>query len=617
MLKLLVSTYMCGIVGYIGKEGALPVLINGLKALEYRGYDSAGVAVFSKNGIKERKTVGQVEVLEKAVSNTADFKGNLGIAHTRWATHGAPSEANAHPHNDCSRRVFLVHNGIIENYKELKDYLSDRGHIFKSETDTESVAHLIEDFLKEGKDFKTALFDTLKMIKGAYALAIVDANNPEMLYAAKLSSPLVIGVGKGENFLASDPSAIIGKTRDFIYLKDGELAEITRNKVNVTNFENQPTPTEIVRLEWNLEQAQKGDFPHFMLKEIFEGPEVVRSALRGRIKVGENLVKLGGLEQISDKLQKIKRIIILACGTSYYAGLVGEYLFEEIAKIPTEVHFASEFRYRDEPFDEGTAVLAISQSGETADTLAALRKAKEKGLLTLGIVNTVGSTIARETDAGVYNHAGPEIGVASTKAFLSQITVLVLMAIYFSKGENPLTKNLLNELEKIPEKIEKILLQAPVIEKLALKYKDLDNFLFIGRRYNYPTALEGALKLKEVSYIHAEGYGAGEMKHGPLAMINPDFPTMAIVPENSVSGKIYSNLEEIKARKGPILAIATEGDNKISSLADDVIYVPKTIEPLEPLLTVVPLQLFAYYAGVHRGHNVDKPRNLAKSVTVE
>lgn len=614
---MLVSTYMCGIVGYIGKEEALPILMGGLKALEYRGYDSAGVVVFSKNEIKERKTVGQVEVLEKALGGGEDFRGNLGIAHTRWATHGVPSEANAHPHSDCSRRIFLVHNGIIENYKELKNYLADRGHTFKSETDTESVAHLIEDFLKEGKDFKTALFDTLKMIRGAYALAVVDANHPEILYAAKLSSPLVIGVGKGENFLASDPSAIIGKTRDFIYLKDGELAEITRDKISVTNFENQPTPFEIVQLEWDLEQAQKGDFPHFMLKEIFEGPEVVRSAFRGRIKIEENLVKLGGLEQISDKLQKIKRLIILACGTSYYAGLVGEYLFEEIAKIPTEVHFASEFRYRDEPFDEGTAVLAISQSGETADTLAALRKAKEKGLLTLGIVNTVGSTIAREINAGVYNHAGPEIGVASTKAFLSQITVLVLMAVYFSKNNYSLTESLLKELEKIPEKIEKILLQASMIEKLALKYKNRDNFLFIGRRYNYPTALEGALKLKEVSYIHAEGYGAGEMKHGPLAMITPDFPTMAIVPENSVSEKIYSNLEEIKARKGPILAIATEGDNKIASLANDVIYVPKTIEPLESLLTVVPLQLFAYYAGVHRGYNVDKPRNLAKSVTVE
>ena len=446
---------MCGIVGYIGKEEALPILISGLKALEYRGYDSAGVAVFSKNGVKEKKSVGQVEVLENVLSKTADFRGNLGIAHTRWATHGAPSEANAHPHSDCSRRVFLVHNGIIENYKELKNYLSERGHAFKSETDTESVAHLIEDFLKDGKDFKTGLFDALKMIKGAYAFAIVDANNPEIVYATRLSSPLVIGVGKGENFLASDPSAIIGSTRNFVYLKDGELAEITRDKINISNMEKQPTPIEIVRLEWNLEQAQKGDFPHFMLKEIFEGPEVVRSAFRGRIKVGENSVKLGGLEQVSDKFKKIKRLIILACGTSYYAGLVGEYLFEEIAKLPTEVHFASEFRYREEPFEEGTAVLAISQSGETADTLAALRKAKEKGLLTLGIVNTVGSTIARETNAGVYNHAGPEIGVASTKAFLSQITVLILMAIYLSKNKNSLTEDLMKELQKFPKKLKR------------------------------------------------------------------------------------------------------------------------------------------------------------------
>jgi glucosamine--fructose-6-phosphate aminotransferase (isomerizing) len=618
---------MCGIVGYIGKNEALPILINGLKTLEYRGYDSAGVAIFSKNNIKDKKSVGQVGVLEEAIDK-GDFSGNLGIAHTRWATHGIPNEINAHPHSDCSRRVFLVHNGIIENYKELKKYLSDRGHVFKSETDTESVAHLIENFLNEGRDFKTAFFDALKMIKGAYALAVVDANDPETLYAARISSPLVIGVGNEENFLASDPSALIGKTKDVIYLKDGEVAEITRNEIKVINIEKEPTPFEIVRLEWNLERAQKGDFPHFMLKEIFEGAEVVRSAFRGRLKVKENLVKLGGLEQISDKLQKIKRLVILACGTSYYAGLIGEYLFEEIAKLPTEVHFASEFRYRDEPFDEGTVALAISQSGETADTLAALYKTKENGLLTLGIVNTVGSTIARETDAGIYNHAGPEIGVASTKAFLSQITVLALMAVYLSKNKNPLRKDLplrqrfwcgglLKELEKIPEKIERILSQSSAIEKLAEKYKDYKNFLFLGRRYNYPTALEGALKLKEISYIHAEGYGAGEMKHGPIAMISPDFPTMAIVPQNSVSEKMYSNLEEIKARSGLIIAIATEGDEKISSLADETFYIPSTQEPLEPLLTIIPLQLFAYYAGTKRGFNVDRPRNLAKSVTVE
>ena len=607
---------MCGIVGYIGREKSLPILINGLKALEYRGYDSAGVAILSKNKVEVRKSVGQVEVLEKSLKNNGDLDGHIGIGHTRWATHGSPNESNAHPHGDCSGRIVVVHNGIIENYRELKGYLQDQGHNFKSETDTEVVPHLIENFLNSGKDFDTALFDTLKMIKGAHALAIVDAKNLEILYATKLSSPLVIGVGNGENFLASDPSALVGKTKNVVYLNDGEIAKISQKNISITNLEKQETPFEIVRLEWDLEQAQKGDFPHFMLKEIFEGPEVVRSAFRGRIKSKENLVKLGGLEQIADKLKEMKRLLILACGTSYYAGLVGEYLFEEIAKLPAEVHFASEFRYRDEPFDEGTAVIAISQSGETADTLAAVQKAREHGLMTLGIVNTVGSTIARETDAGVYNHAGPEIGVASTKAFLSQLTILAMMAIYLSKDKSS-TRILLEELEKIPEKIKTILAQSDKLEKLAEKYKNYENFLFLGRRYNYPVALEGALKLKEISYIHAGGYGAGEMKHGPIAMISKNFPTMAIVPQNSVSEKMFSNLEEIKAREGPIFAIATEGDEKILSLGNDVFYVPKTIEPLEPLLTVVPLQLFAYYIGAKRGFDVDKPRNLAKSVTVE
>ncbi|PIT96946.1 glutamine--fructose-6-phosphate transaminase (isomerizing) [Candidatus Campbellbacteria bacterium CG10_big_fil_rev_8_21_14_0_10_35_52] len=607
---------MCGIIGYIGKEKSKPVLINGLKALEYRGYDSAGIAIPTNNKVEVRKSVGQVKVLEKSLANGNDFNGHLGIGHTRWATHGSPSEANAHPHRDCLGRVFVVHNGIIENYKELKGYLQNQGHNFLSETDTEVVPHLIENFLNSGKDFDTALFDTLKMIKGAYALAIIDAKNPEILYAAKLSSPLVIGVGSGENFLASDPSALVGKTKDVIYLNDGEIAKIKQNNISITNLEKQETPFEIVRLEWDLEQAQKGDFPHFMLKEIFEGPEVVRSAFRGRIKSEENLVKLGGLEQVANELKQVKRLLILACGTSYYAGLVGEYLFEEIAKLPTEVHFASEFCYRNEPFDKGTAVIAISQSGETADTLSAIQKSKKHGLMTIGIVNTVGSTIARETEAGVYNHAGPEIGVASTKAFLSQLTILAMMAIYLSKDKSS-TKVLLEELEKIPEKIKIILTQSAKLEKLAEKYKDYENFLFVGRRYNYPVALEGALKLKEISYIHAEGYGAGEMKHGPIAMISQNFPTMAIVPQNSVSEKMFSNLEEIKARKGPIFAIATEGDEKILELANDIFYIPKTIELFEPLLTVVPLQLLAYYIGTKRGFDVDKPRNLAKSVTVE
>ncbi len=609
---------MCGIIGYIGKQKSLPILISGLKALEYRGYDSTGIAILTDNKVKIVKSLGGIANLEKLLKHDLDLISHLGIGHTRWATHGAPSKTNAHPHSDCNKRIFAVHNGIIENYKELKAYLQNHGHRFILETDTEVIPHLIEDFLKTKKDFHTALFHSLNMIRGAYALAIIDANNPNILYAVKLSSPLVIGIGQNENYLASDTSALVGKTKQVIYLKDEEIAEITHKTIHITNLKKQKMSPEIVRLEWDLEQAQKGNYPHFMLKEIFEGPDVILSALRGRLKSQENLVKLGGLEPVAKKVRKTKRLIILACGTSYYAGLIGEYLFEEIARIPTEVHFASEFRYRTEPFESGTVAIAISQSGETADTLAAIKKTKANGLLTLGIVNTVGSTIARETDAGVYNHAGPEIGVASTKAFISQLTILILMAIYLSKS-NGLSSNyaLLQELEKIPKKIKSILNQASQLKKLAQKYHHCENFLFLGRRYNYPVALEGALKLKEISYIHAEGYGAGEMKHGPIAMVSKHFPTMAIVLQNTVADKMFSNLEEIKARNGPIFAIATEGDKKISHLADDVFFIPKTLEPLEPLLTVVPMQLFAYYIGVKRGFNVDKPRNLAKSVTVE
>lgn len=591
-------------------------MLNGLKALEYRGYDSAGVAIFSDDKVNIEKCVGHVAALEGKI-NGSNHNGSLGIAHTRWATHGFPNEINAHPHHDCSKRIFLVHNGIIENYKEIKNYLSHKGHKFNSETDTEIVAHLIEDFLEKYIDFKQALIAAMKMIKGAYALAIIDRDNPTTLYAVRYSSPLVIGVKETEKFLASDPSALVAETKNIIYLRDGEIAEIDANSISICNYENKPAPFEIVKLEWNLEQAQKGNFEHFMLKEIFEGPDVVRSAFRGRLKAKEGIIKLGGLQPLNGRMKDIKRLIILGCGTSYYAGLVGEYIFEEIAQLPTEVHIASEFRYRSEPFEEKTAALAISQSGETADTLAALKKAKDNGILALGLVNAVGSSISRETEAGIYNHAGPEIGVASTKAFLSQITILTLIALYLSKKKDDEWKKILLELEKIPEKIQEILSIASGIEKIAEEYMNYDNFLFLGRRFNYPVALEGALKLKEISYIHSEGYGAGEMKHGPIAMISEDFPTIAIVPQNSMSEKMYSNIEEIKARKGPIIAIATIGDKQIESLADDVIYIPETIEPLEPLLSVVPLQLLAYYIGVKRGNNVDKPRNLAKSVTVE
>lgn len=608
---------MCGIVGYVGKAPALPILLTGLKTLEYRGYDSAGIAVYSKGSIYIKKSVGQVKELEKRISEEI-VEGTLGIGHTRWATHGVPNEKNAHPHTDCTKRVYVTHNGIIENFKELREYLQKRSHRFSSDTDSEVIAHLIEDFLRNDVDFSTALFDTLAMIKGTYGLALIDANDPNTLYAARLSSPLVVGVGNGENFLASDPSALIGKTKNIIYLKDGEVAVIKKDKVQILDIHKQHIPAQIVKLEWSLEQAQKGNYPHFMLKEIFEGKETAQAALNGRLKANENIVKLGGLEQVKDQLKNTKRVIFLACGTSYYAGLVGEYLLEELSQIPTEVHIASEFRYREQPFDKNTVVIAISQSGETADTLAALRKAKVRGLLTLGVVNVVGSTISRETDAGVYNHAGPEIGVASTKAFISQLIILTLLSIYLSRlQDKEQHTDLLKELDLIPNKIQMILERSSDVEKLAKKYMNAQNFLYMGRRYSYPVALEGALKLKEISYVHAEGCAAGETKHGPIAMISKEFPTIAIVPKNSVSDKTLSNIEEIRARSGPIVAIATEGDQRVASTVDDVVTIPETKEPLEPLLAVIPLQLFAYYVGTLKGYDVDKPRNLAKSVTVE
>lgn len=607
---------MCGIVGYIGKQQAVPILLEGLAALEYRGYDSAGVVVVDNAQAERVRRVGPVAMLRNALVETP-VHGSVGIGHTRWATHGEPNEKNAHPHVDCSGRYYIVHNGIIENYKELRTILRQKGHDIVSDTDTELVAHLWEDFARVSGDTKTAFFDTIRAIDGAYALVGIDVSDPDIVYASRQSSPLVIGVGEDEHYIASDPSALVGRTRSVVYLNDGEVAMVSTQNLSVADLNEQPASYKIEQFEIDLEQAQKGSYPHFMLKEIFEGPEVVRTTFRGRLKTREGIVKLGGLEQVDDRLRQVRRLIITACGTSYYAGLMAEYLFEELTRLPVEVQFASEFRYREEPFDPHTAVLAISQSGETADTLAALRKAKEHGLLTLGVVNTVRSTIARETDAGVYNHAGPEIGVASTKAFLSQMTVLTLIAAYMARERKDLYQQVLAELENIPDKIERIVAEHEKVAIIAEKYKHHKNFLFLGRRYNYPVALEGALKLKEISYIHAEGYGAGEMKHGPIAMIDENFPTIAIVPQNSVTEKMYSNLEEIKARRGPIIAIATEGDERISSVADDVIYVPKTVEPLEPFLTVVPLQLFAYSIGTGLGFNVDKPKNLAKSVTVE
>ncbi|MDP2696043.1 MAG: glutamine--fructose-6-phosphate transaminase (isomerizing) [bacterium] len=596
---------MCGIAAYIGKKEGLPIVFANLKKLEYRGYDSAGVAFFNfpddELGINVIKAVGKLDSLGKAIDGHRSLPATSAIGHTRWATHGVPNESNAHPHIDCHKEISLVHNGIVENYKELKVQLTKLGHRFRSQTDTEIIAHLIEEY---GFD------QALKKIVGAYALAVINKDEPNKIYFARLGSPLVVGIGRGEYYLASDATALAGLVKRVVYLKDGQKGTISLNGLKMGRVRPR-----IERLDMDLENAQKEGYPHFMLKEIFEGGEVVRAALRGRLFPKKNLIKLGGLESVEAKLARINRLEIAACGTSYYAGIIGKMLFEDFANLPTEIRLASEYRYYSSPLHKNTSALFISQSGETADTLAALSKANSRKYLTLGIVNAVGSSIARETVAGVYNHAGPEIGVASTKAFLSQLAVLNLISLHWPNSRK--NKRLLEELALVPSKIESVLKKSKSIKALARKYARYNNFLYIGRGYNYPAAMEGALKLKEISYIHAEGYAAGEMKHGPIALIDKNFPTVAIVMPGRVYEKVISNLEEIKARGGPILAIAAQGDRNIKTVADDVIYVPKTMESLTPLLSIVPLQLFAYYIGVARGHDVDKPRNLAKSVTVE
>jgi glucosamine--fructose-6-phosphate aminotransferase (isomerizing) len=609
---------MCGIVGYIGKQNATPILIEGLKRLEYRGYDSAGLAVVDGNKIFGSKSVGKVAQLENKI-NGKEISGTCGIAHTRWATHGVPSDRNSHPHSDCQGEIYLVHNGIIENYKELKDKLVKKGHKFTSETDSEVIAHLIEEISKK-TDFETAIFETLKRLKGTYGLAIINKNQPGKIIAARMGSPLVIGLGHNENIIASDVSAIVRHTDRVIYLEDGEVAIVKPNDCDVINIKRKKIDKKISKLDWTIEKAEKGGFAHFMLKEIFEQPHAIEDAIRGRLVITEGAAKLGGLRDVAEKLRGLERIIIVSCGTSYYAGLIGEYMLEEYAGIPAEVEYASEFRYRKPILDEKTAVLAISQSGETADTLEAVKEAKNKGSLALGIVNTVGSTIARETDAGVYNHAGPEIGVASTKAFTSQLSILVLLTLLLGRQRQMsyvMGKRIATEAAKIPRLISSILKNSGEIKKIAKKYSKYENFLYLGRKYNYPIACEGALKIKEISYVHAEGYPSGEMKHGPIALIDKNFPSIFIAPRDSVYEKNISGMQEIKARRGPIIAVATVGDESIKKLADDVIYIPKTLEMLTPLLSVIPLQLLAYYVGTLKGYDVDKPRNLAKSVTVE
>ncbi|KKU52169.1 MAG: Isomerizing Glutamine-fructose-6-phosphate aminotransferase [Parcubacteria group bacterium GW2011_GWA2_47_10b] len=606
---------MCGIFGYIGKKDAALILLDGLATLEYRGYDSSGIYV---SGAGNVKTIGAVENLRKIIPK--NFYGTSGIAHLRWATHGEPTERNAHPHTDCAKSVWVVHNGIVENYKELGELLSLRGHKFQSSTDTEILAHLVEEEMKLTKEFPAAVSAALKKVRGTYGAAFMHGGEPNLIVAARMGAPVVIGCGTEENFVASDASPILRHTRHVVYLHDGDVAIVRQNSHHIQTLEGAAAGRASHTIEWDEAQVQKGGYDHFMLKEIMEAPGVVENAIRGRIVTSGGLAKFGGLEAVKDKLRDVKRIVIVGCGSAYYAGLVGEYMFEECAGISTEVEFGSEFRYRKPVVDDHTLLLAISQSGETADTLEAIREAKRKGALALGIVNTVGSTIARECDAGIYNHAGPEISVASTKAFVSQLTILALVTVFLGRQRNmslATGREILAELTQIPVKIDKILQQKDKIRKLIARYSSFRDFLYIGRKYNLPIAYEGALKLKEVSYVHAEGYGAGEMKHGPLAMIDENFPTVAIVFQDSVYEKMISNIREIEARKGPVLALATEGDNDVSALVRDVLFIPKTLEILSPILAVVPLQLFAYFNAVEKGHNVDRPRNLAKSVTVE
>jgi glutamine---fructose-6-phosphate transaminase (isomerizing) len=606
---------MCGIVGYLGKQSALGPVMSGLKALEYRGYDSAGVAYLKDKSCVVIKQVGRVEELEKELlkSNT-----HLAIGHTRWATHGAPTIANAHPHYNQDETICVVHNGIIENYVQIKKRLQELGYEFKSETDTEVIPNLIDYHFKKSRNFEKAFEKTLTELRGAYAIVAITSSSPETLYAARLSSPLILGIGKDEYILASDPTAVMEHTKNVVYIDDYEMLVIEKNKHRIKNFKRSRVVKRLAeKLDFDFEQAQLGDYPNFMLKEIHEAPQTIRSATLGRIKPETSTIKLGGLESVMQQLDFIDRIIIVACGTSYYAGLVGEYLIEELACIPVEVQLASEFKYRTEPLSRSTAILAISQSGETADTLAALKKVEGYGILRLGVVNAVGSSIARMTDAGVYCHAGPEQAVASTKAFIAQVTVLMLIALHLGDASTPHLRALIEELDILPKKAEAVLAQADKIKRLAEKYASHRDFLYIGRGYGYPCALEGALKLKEISYIHAEGYAAGEMKHGPLAMIDKKFVTFAIAIDGKLLEKTYSNIEEIKARGGPVIAVATEGNKQIKKLSSDVIYIPKTAEQTQAILVAIVMQLFSYYAAVKLGKNVDRPRNLAKSVTVE
>jgi glucosamine--fructose-6-phosphate aminotransferase (isomerizing) len=613
---------MCGIVAYIGHREAYPIVVKGLKRLEYRGYDSAGVALLNeKKEFLVYKKTGKVSDLEASVG-TQDTHAHTGIGHTRWATHGAPNDLNAHPHLSQNGEFAIIHNGIIENYASLKKALIDRGHIFKSETDTEVLIHLIEEIAKNNEvTFEEAVRMSLTQVVGAYAIVILSKTNPNYLIGARKGSPMVIGVGEGEHFIASDATPIVEYTRNVIYLNDGELAIVDNQKLTVKTIDNTIKTPYIQELEINLESIEKGGFDHFMMKEIFEQPRSILDSYRGRIHVNEATITMAGIDAFEDKLKNIKRIIIVGCGTSWHAGLVGEYLFEDFARIPVEVEYASEFRYRNPIINEDDFVIAISQSGETADTLAALELAKSKGATIFGICNVVGSSIPRMTDAGAYTHAGPEIGVASTKAFTAQVTALTLMALSIAQKRGTIStvrlRELLTELETIPAKVEKTLESNDYIKTIAAQIKDTRNALYLGRGYGFPIALEGALKLKEISYIHAEGYPAAEMKHGPIALIDEEMPVVVIATQHSNYEKVISNIQEVRARKGKVIAIATKGDEHIKDQADHVIYIPECEEAMLPLLATIPLQLLSYHIAVMRECNVDQPRNLAKSVTVE
>lgn len=610
---------MCGIIGYIGRKRVLPILLNGLKRLEYRGYDSAGVGYIESKKLNVVKSIGKISNLQRLLFDI-ETDSSIGIGHTRWATHGAPSDKNAHPHLNGTRTIAIVHNGIIENYKTLKQMLKEMGYQFSSETDSEVIAHLISYFYDKEKNFFNAVRLALHEVEGAYGLCCISSYEPDKIIAARKGSPLIIGVGEGEHFIASDAPAILEYTDNVIFLEDGDIAEIRKDQFEIRALNNQIMSREIMKLDLDVSTIEKGGYPHYMLKEIFEQPESFQNSIRGRIVLSAGNVKLGGLEPVLDEILDAQRIILTACGTSWHAALVGEYMIEQYAEVPVEVEYASEFRYRNPIIKKNDVVMAISQSGETADTLAAIQEAKKKNALVLGICNVVGSSIARETQAGVYIHAGPEVGVASTKAFTSQLAVLALISILIGRRKNlPFSygEKICQELLSIPQKIQRILDQANYIKEISEKFIDAKNFLYLGRGYNFPVALEGALKLKEISYIHAEGYPAAEMKHGPIALVDENMPVVFIAIKDSTYEKVLSNIAEIKARKGKVIAVVSEDDNHIQSLVDYAIPIPNTIEMLSPILTIIPLQLMAYYIAVAKGLNVDQPRNLAKSVTVE